>query len=105
MIFAISLLAYLIIFAIGLYIVYQKPTLVDKDIEKVAFVGFIVQILINLTLWRQPKAFVPFMPLQSMEKSAVNFMGLCLISVFCYASLLVLFYKTHDYQNPEIAGK
>ncbi|MDO5652110.1 MAG: hypothetical protein Q4G13_08280 [Moraxella sp.] len=99
MIYGISFVVYAGVFGAGLYIVKRLPTQAEKLITKLTFVGFMLQVAINYIFWGNPSAFFAGDPLASSERLAVNFMFLCLISIFCYASLLVILFKARDYYH------
>lgn len=97
MVYVLSLIVYLLILGAGIYIIKKNPKGVEKYTTKIALIGFLVQVFIN---WAS-LGNVPFMPqmavLGKSQNGSLDFMLLSLVSIFCYASLLVIFYKAYDY--------
>lgn len=102
-VYIISFIIYAIVFLVGMFFIHKKPNIAEKAIHKISITGFALQLLINWAFWGDLSAFNPIAPIASMERSALNFMFLCLISIFCYASLFVLLLKSNEYYHPEIA--
>lgn len=98
-VYIISFIVYASIFGLGMFFVHKKPNIAENAIHKIAFGGFIIQILINWAFWGNLSAFNPIAPIASMERSAINFLFLCLISIFCYAGIFVLLLKANEYFN------
>lgn len=103
MIYIISFILYTAVFLVGMFFIHKRPQTAESAIHKIAIVGFFLQLLINWLFWGNLSAFNPIAPVVSMERSALNFMFLCLISIFCYASIFVLLLKANEYYNPETA--
>lgn len=102
-VYIISFIIYAIVFLVGMFFIHKKPQIAESCIHKVAIIGFVLQLLINWLFWGDVSAFNPIAPIASMERSALNFMFLCLISIFCYASMFILLLKANEYYNPETA--
>ena len=99
MLIAISLAIVLVIFGAGAAMVRKRPKLAEKTVGKLVFVGFVFQMLANWLFWGKGVAFNPFAGATSADQSAMTFLFLCLVSIFCYASLLVILLKMHDFYN------
>lgn len=100
MIYAISFVVYAIVFCAGFYLVKKQPKNVERLVGKVAFIGFCLQIAINYML-KDSAVFYDFISSTHSHRSSINFLFLCLVSIFCYASLLVVLYKSNDFYNDE----
>ena len=97
MLYLISAIIITIIFASGFAVVRLRPTLVDKVVTKIVFLGFAFQIAINWLFWGG--ANTPFAVQATVDNASVNFLFLCLVSIFAYAGILALLYKAHDFYN------
>lgn len=101
MVYVLSLVVYLLILAAGIYIIKKSPKRVERYAAKIALIGFFVQMFIN---WAS-LGNLPFMPqidiLAKGQHGSLDFMLLSLVSIFCYAALLVIFYKAYDYYQNE----
>lgn len=99
MVYALSLLIYLLILITGVYLIKKNPHRVERYAAKIALLGFGAQIFINWAALGN----IPVMPqisaLNVGRHGHLDFMILSLISIFCYAALLVILYKTHDYYH------
>lgn len=99
MIYLISLVIYVIVFGAGLYLVKTQPQKVERSVGKICLVGLILQLFVNYLFWGQVATFNPLATVVSTERSAINLMFLALISIFCYASLLVALFKANDFYH------
>lgn len=99
MIYLISLAIYLVVLGAGMYIVKTRPKQAEKFITKICAVGFILQLCVNYLFWGNIAAFNPLSTYVSIERSAVNLMFLGLVSIFCYAGLLVMLSKADEFYN------
>lgn len=99
-VYIISFIVYAIVFTLGMFFIHKKPIIAEKAIHKIVITGFLLQLLINWGFWGDLSAFNPIAPIANMERSALNFMFLCLISIFCYAGIFVLLLKANEFYNP-----
>lgn len=100
MIYLFSFLIYAVVFGAGFYLVRKNPTKVERLVGRICFIGLILQLFVNYLFWgSMASAFNPLAVMISPERSAVNLMFLALISIFCYASLLVVLFKENDFYN------
>ena len=98
MVYIISLVVYAVVFGAGMYIVKKHPRQIEKLITKLCFVGFVLQLMINYLFWgHQAVKLNPLATVISSERSSINLMFLALVSIFCYASLLVVLFKAKDF--------
>lgn len=99
MVYVLSLVVYLFILGIGVYLIKQNPHKAEVYAISIALIGFFIQIFIN---WAS-LGNVPTMPQIGIfgegQHSSLDFLLLSLVSIFCYAALLVVFYKTNDYYH------
>lgn len=99
MIYLISLVVYVAVFAAGFYVVKKHPQRVERLLGRLCFLGLMMQLLVNYLFWGSAATFNPLATLVSADRSSVNLMYLALISIFCYASLLVVLFKANDFYN------
>lgn len=100
MIYIFSLIIFVIVFGAGFYIIKKNPAKVEHLVGRICFLGLAMQLFVNYLFWgSRASAFNPLALVISPERSAVNLMFLALISIFCYAGLLVILYKAHDFYN------
>ena len=97
MLYLISAVIAFIIFASGFAVVRLHPALVDKVVTKIVFVGFVFQIIANWLFWGG--ADTSFAVQATVDKASVNFLFLCLVSIFAYAGMLAVLFKAHDFYN------
>lgn len=97
LVYLVSFVVYAIIFMIGMFFIYKNHENIESIIPKVVAVGFVFQILINWLFWGDTSAFEMIDVLAQMERNALNFMLLSLISIFCYSALFVFLIKTNEY--------
>lgn len=97
LVYLVSFVVYAIIFMIGMFFIYKNHENIESIIPKVVAVGFVFQILINWLFWGDTSAFEMIDMLAQMERNALNFMLLSLISIFCYSALFVFLIKTNEY--------
>lgn len=98
-VYIISFILYLIIFALGMFFIQKRPAIAERAIHKLAFLGFVLQLLINWGFWGDLSAFNPIAIIASQERSAINLLFLSLISIFCYSALFVGLLKSNEYYN------
>lgn len=99
MIYLISFVIYVLVFVAGFYVVKKHPSRVEQWLGRLCFGGLLLQLSVNYLFWGEVANFNPLATLVGTEHSAVNLMYLALISIFCYASLLVLLFKANDFYN------
>ena len=97
LVYLVSFVVYAIIFMIGMFFIYKNHENIESIIPKVVAAGFVFQILINWLFWGDTSAFEMIDMLAQMERNALNFMLLSLISIFCYSALFVFLIKTNEY--------
>lgn len=101
MVYLLSSIVYIIVLGLGIMIIQKIPKNYERYIIILAVLGFLIQLFIN---WSS-LGNLPVMPqLTNFNRSndvSFELMILMLISIFCYASLLVIFFKAHDYYYPE----
>lgn len=101
MVYVLSLIVYLLILGAGIYIIKKNPKKMERYATKIALIGFAVQMFIN---WAS-LGNLPFMPQIAIfgkgQHGSLDFMLLSLVSIFCYAGLLVIFYKAYDYYKDD----
>lgn len=99
MVYLISFVIYAIVFGVGFFLVKTNSSKVERLLGWICFVGLLLQVLVNYLFWGSAASFNPLATLISSERSAVNLMFLALVSIFCYAGLLVILYKAHDFYH------
>ncbi len=99
MIYLISFVIYAIVFGVGFYLVKTNPNKVERLLGRICFIGLIFQVLVNYLFWGSAASFNPLATIISSERSAINLMFLALVSIFCYAGLLIVLYKAHDFYH------
>lgn len=99
MIYGISTILIAIVFAIGFIIIRKKPVGSEKMVTYLSTIGFLVQIAINWLFLGDGMAHNPFADAVPVEQTAIAFLVLCLVSIFCYAALLMVFYKIHEFYH------
>lgn len=98
MIYIISVVVYVIVFLAGMYVVKKHPNRTEKIIFKLCLVGFVLQLMINYSFWGSLATELnPLASSVGTERSSINLMFYALISIFCYASLLVVLSKAKDF--------
>lgn len=102
MIYIISIVIYAIIFGASMHIIINQPSHVEKLVAKLCLLGFLLQAMVNYVFWGELNTFSPFISDLGIERNAINLMMACLISLFCYASLLVLLFKANDFYNNDL---
>lgn len=99
MIYILSLIIYVIILGIGIYLIRNNPKKAERSATTTALTGFIIQIFIN---WAS-LGNIPAMPqigiFDEGQQGSLDFLILSLISIFCYGALLVILYKANDYYH------
>lgn len=99
MVYLISLVIYVVVFGACMRIIKTQPDRVEGFITKICFVGFCLQLMINYLFWGNANAFGILSQVVSIERSSMNLLFLCLTSIFCYGSLMVLLFKANDFYN------
>lgn len=99
MIYAISAVLFAVVFAIGFIIIRKKPSSSEKASAIISAVGFLVQIAINWLFLGTGMVHNPLAKSVPVEQTAIAFLVLCLVSIFCYAALLMVFYKIHEFYH------
>lgn len=100
MIYLFSFLIYAMVFGVGFYLIRCNPATVERLVGWLCFIGLILQLFVNYLFWgSMAGTFNPLAVMISPERSAVSLMFLALISIFCYASLLVILFKANDFYN------
>lgn len=98
MIYLISVVIYAVILGAGLYLIKRHPAKCETVMTKLCLMGFLLQLMVNYLFWGgQMSALNPLAQLFGGERSAVNLMILAIISIFCYASLMVILFKAKDF--------
>lgn len=100
MVYVLSFIVYMIILGIGVAVA-KKAQKIELAGVTVSMVGFLIQVFIN---WAS-LGNIPSMPQISnfniTQHGLLDLIILSMISVFCYAGLLVIIYKAHDYYHQE----
>ncbi|OAU94574.1 MULTISPECIES: hypothetical protein [Moraxella] len=99
LIYFVSAVIFFFILSVGLYITRRHGVRSEKVIVRLCLIGFLCQILINWLFWGDGVIYNPFSATGSVDRTGLTFLVLCLISIFCYASLLMLLYKANDFYN------
>lgn len=99
MIYLLSFVVYLIVFAIGIYFIVIQSQKTTNITHVVCLVGFVIQVLINYLFWGNVSAFGFLSSIINNERTLTNLLILCIISVFCYGLLDVVFVKLNDYYH------
>lgn len=97
LVYVISFIIYAIIFMLGMFFIYKRRDILEGFIQKIVAVGFLLQMLINWLFWGNASAFKFIPMIANMERNALNFMLLSLISIFCYSALFVFLIKANEY--------
>lgn len=100
MVYVLSFIVYMIIFSIGVAVA-KKAQKIELVGAAISMVGFFIQVFIN---WAS-LGNIPSMPqignFNITQHGLLDLIILSMISVFCYAGLLVIIYKAHDYYKQE----
>ncbi|MDO4250888.1 MAG: hypothetical protein Q4C68_05190 [Moraxella sp.] len=95
----ISIIIFVLVLIAGVLVVRKKPHLVEKLVTKLTVVGFCFQMMANWLFWGSGTSLNPMAVSTTPDKSSTVFLFLSLISIFCYAGLLALLFKAHDFYN------
>lgn len=102
MVYVVSFIIYVIILGIGVAIA-KKAQKIELYGVVVSMVGFAIQVFINWAALGN----IPSMPQISnfsvTQHGLLDLIILSMVSVFCYAALLVIIYKAHDYYHHKTA--
>ena len=98
-VYLISLVLFALIALIGLLIVRRGGSSIERIVTRIAVAGFLVQILINWLFLGSGAVHNPLADGAVVEQTAISFLILCLLSIFCYSALLMIFYKAHEFYN------
>lgn len=101
MVYVLSFVVYVCILGLGVTLIKKNALQTERSAAKIAFVGFCIQIFINWSSLGNVPAMPQMTAFNVGKHPYLDFMILALISIFCYASILVIFYKTHDYYHEE----
>lgn len=100
MVYVLSFIVYMIIFGIGIAVA-KKVERIELPGAIVSMIGFLIQVFIN---WAS-LGNIPSMPqianFNVTNHGLLDLIILSMVSVFCYAALLVVIYKAHDYYKQD----
>ncbi|OPH39713.1 hypothetical protein [Moraxella equi] len=99
MIYLVSFIVYLIVFAIGVYFIAIHSKKATAITHGVCAVGFVIQLLINYLFWGNVSAFGFLSNIINNERTLTNLLILFVTSVVCYGLLFVVFAKLNDYYH------
>lgn len=97
MVYLVSFVVYMAILGFGIIIIQKSLIHYERHIIKLTLFGFAIQLFINWSSLGNLSAMPQLTLLNRANNSNIELMILTLISIFCYASLLVIFFKAHDY--------
>lgn len=98
MVYLLSFIIYAIIFIIGAYLILKNSPNLEFRIAVLILIGFFIQVFIdwaslgNITSLPQITVF-------GTAHGYLEFLILTLVSVFCYAALLVALYQVYRYHQ------
>lgn len=100
MVYVLSFIVYMIILSIGVAVA-KKAQKIELAGAAVSMIGFLIQVFIN---WAS-LGNIPSMPqianFNITNHGLLDLIILSMVSVFCYAALLVVIYKAHDYYKQD----
>lgn len=99
MVYLISFVIYMIVLGVGIFVIQKTPKNFERHIIKLALLGFAIQLFINWASLGNLPVLPQLERLNRADNATFELMILSLISIFCYASMLVIFFKAHDYYH------
>lgn len=99
LIYAVSTLLFVLVFVCGYLIIRTRPTWAEKSSVMLSALGFVCQIGINWIFCGNGRIYNPYALSVTTEKSMILFLFLCLVSIFCYSALLMVFYKAYEFYH------
>lgn len=99
LIYILSFVLFVVALGLGYISVRKFPKRAERTIGRIVFVAFVCQILVNWLFWSKGVAYNPWAGDVSAGHGSLNFLVLCLVSIFCYSGLLTILLKAHDFYN------
>lgn len=99
LLYVISAAVFAVVFLAGFVLIRKNPTWIEKAVIQLSLVGFFIQIAINWLFLGKGMVYNPFVENTTLTQTSVHFLILCLISIFCYCSLMMILYKAHEFYN------
>lgn len=98
LIYQISLAIFVLIGILGFVVIRSNPTWVERAVTQITLLGFLAQIAVNWLFLGSGMVYNPFAE-AVLGRTSITFLVFCLVSIFCYASLLMIFYKAHEFYH------
>lgn len=100
MLYLVSAILIALVFVISFIIVRKIANQhAEKLVTRICAVGFVLQIIVNWLFLGAGMVHNPFAEQASVEQTSIAFLILCLVSIFCYGSLLLILYKAHEFYH------
>lgn len=99
LIYIISFVVFVIALGLGYISVRKFPKRAERIIGRIVFISFACQILINWFFWSTGVVYNPWVDDAVAGHGSLQFLVLCLVSIFCYSALFTLLLKAHDFYN------
>lgn len=101
MVYLLSFVIYVAVLGLGILVIQKCKQNYERHMIKLTLFGFGTQLFINWASLGNVAQMPQLNLLNRANSGNIELMILTLISIFCYASLLVIFFKAYDYYHSD----